>query len=128
MTNSDGSKLFPAEDTEKWRKAASVTKDLIDYAVGKYDLYKIYKNGVLDPDASVYELFQKYNEEFIWATAQVGWGGMDGDRFERRSTPRSEPNGLGSTAVVQELVDDFYMKDATSFQRRKWYCKIEVHG
>lgn len=111
LTNSDGSKLFPAEDTEKWEKAVSVTKDLIDYAKGKYELYKAYSNGVLDPDASVYELFQKYNEEFIWATAQVGWGGMDGDRFERRSTPRSEPNGLGSTAVVQELVDDFYMKD-----------------
>lgn len=36
---------------------------------------------------------------------------MDGDQLDRRSTPRSEPNGLGSTGVLQELVDDFYMKD-----------------
>src|SRR5690606_9789148 len=38
-------------------------------------------------------------------------GGMDGDRLERRATPRSEPNGIGSTTVIQELVDDLYMKD-----------------
>ncbi len=45
---------------------------------------------------------------------------MTADRLERRTTPRGEPNGLGSTSVVQELVDDFYMNDgkpitATSF-------------
>lgn len=111
LVNNDGKKLFPPAAPEKWKKAVEVTKNLIDYAGGKHDLYKVYTNGKLDPDASVYELFQKYNDEFIWATSQVGWAGMDGDRFERRSTPRSEPNGLGSTAVVQELVDDFYMKD-----------------
>lgn len=111
LSNLDGKKLFPAAAPEKWNKAVQVTKDLMDYAKGKHDLYKVYTNGILDPDASVYELFQKYNEEFIWATSNVGWAGMDGDRFERRATPRSEPNGLGSTAVLQELVDDFYMKD-----------------
>jgi hypothetical protein len=67
--------------------------------------------GVDDPEKSVYELFQAYNPEIIWATANTGWGGMSADRLERRTTPRSQPNGLGSTSVVQELVDDFYMRD-----------------
>lgn len=111
MVNPDGKKLFPDEDLEKWKVAVSALRDFINYSKGRYDLFKIYKEGEIDPDASVYELFQKYNEEFIWATSQEGWYGMNRDRFERRATPRSEPNGLGSTAVVQELVDDFYMYD-----------------
>lgn len=117
LVNHDGKKLFPAEDPNKWKKAVQSLKDLIDYAEGRYSLYKIYKNGKIDAEASVYELFQKYNEEYIWATAQQGWSGMDGDRFERRATPRSEPNGLGSTAVVQELVDDFYMNDGLPIKK-----------
>lgn len=112
LANKDGKKLFPAKDNTKWNKAASALKELIDYAnQGNYELYKVNTNGILDPDKSIYELFQIYNKEIIWATPNNGWGGMDGDRLERRSTPRSEPNGLGSTTVLQELVDDFYMKD-----------------
>lgn len=111
LTNKDGSKLFPPEDLNKWSKALDATRELIEYSNGRYSLYKAYTAGALDPSLSVYELFQKYNDEFIWATSQEGWFGMDRDRFERRATPRSEPNGLGSTAVLQELVDDFYMKD-----------------
>lgn len=112
VANIDGTKLFPVKDDTKWNKAVSALKDLIDYAgQGNYDLYKSYTNGVFDAEKSVYELFQVYNDEIIWATPNNGWGGMDGDRFERRATPRSEPNGLGSTTVLQELVDDFYMKD-----------------
>lgn len=113
LENNDGKKLFPDADPSKWQKAKSVLKDFIDYAnQGNYNLFKIYKDGEIDPDASVYELFQEYNDEVIWATANTGWGGVEwGDRFERRASPRSEPNGLGSTAIVQELVDDFYMKD-----------------
>lgn len=113
LKNSDGKKLFPAADATKWNKAAKYLKDFIDYSnSGNYELYKEYSGGVLDPDKSVYNVFQIYNNEIIWAnpTSGVSWG-MWGDRFERRATPRSEPNGIGSTAVVQELVDDFYMKD-----------------
>lgn len=111
LQNHDGKQLFPAKNPDKWNKAVTHLKAFLDYGQSHYSLYKVFTDGELDADASVYELFQKYNEEIIWATAQDGFSGMDGDRFERRATPRSEPNGLGSTAVVQELVDDFYMKD-----------------
>lgn len=112
LQNLDGKKLFPVADPSKWQKAVQATKALIDFAEqGNYDLYRANTNGVFDPNKSVYELFQVYNSEIIWATANTGWGGLNADRLERRTTPRSERNGLGSTSVVQELVDDFYMSD-----------------
>ncbi|WP_316746729.1 RagB/SusD family nutrient uptake outer membrane protein [Pedobacter gandavensis] len=112
LVNPDGKRLFPVKDPVKWTKAVAALKEFIDFAEqGNYELYKAYTNGLLDPDKSVYDLFQVYNKEIIWATSKNGFAGMDGDQLDRRSTPRSEPNGLGSTGVLQELVDDFYMKD-----------------
>lgn len=113
LADKNGKKLFPAADPSKWTKAVQALKDLIDYAnAGNHQLYKEYTAGILDPNKSVYNLFQLYNSEIIWATPVTGFNGIQwGDRFERRATPRSEPNGIGSTAVLQELVDDFYMND-----------------
>lgn len=63
--------LFPDYDAGKWEKALAACKDFIDYAeAGRYELYKNIKtdNGaVIDPDKSVYNLFQKYTHEIIWA-------------------------------------------------------------
>ena len=47
-----------------------------------------------NPSQALYDLFQTYNREIIWATAANTWGGMDGDAFDRRCTPRSEQNGI----------------------------------
>lgn len=115
ITNPDGKKLFPEADPNKWVKAREACKDFIDYANenNRYELYYAApeNDGKVDPEKSVYELFQKYNNEIIWATATNDWGGMDGDSYDRRIVPRTERNGLGSTGVTQELVDAFYMKD-----------------
>lgn len=137
VTNPDGTRLFPDDDAGKWEKALAACKDFIDYAeAGRYELYKEYKddNGaVIDPDKSVYNLFQKYTHEIIWATANNDWGGMNGDAFDRRIAPRCEKNGLGSTGVTQELVDAFYMKDgfpvsATAYLPQSTLYQEEGYG
>lgn len=137
VTNPDGTRLFPDYDAGKWEKALAACKDFIDYAeAGRYELYKEYKDdndAVIDPDKSVYNLFQKYTHEIIWATANNDWGGMNGDAFDRRIAPRCEKNGLGSTGVTQELVDAFYMKDglpisATAYLPQSTLYQEEGYG
>lgn len=111
---SDGAevRMYPDYDAGKWEKALAAVKDFIDYAnQGNYELY-----STGNPMNDVYELFQKYNNEIIWATSKNNWGGMNADAVDRRSTPRSEPNGIGQIGVYQRLVDDFYMNDGLPIQ------------
>lgn len=129
LTNKDGKQLFPAKDESKKQKALKACKDFIEYAEtnNRYELYKVVKDGVLDPDQSVYEVFQVYNKEMIWANNATSWGSMEELNFDRYATPRSERNGLGDIAVVQELVDDFYMADGLPIKQTSFLPKSPTY-
>lgn len=114
ITNPDGQRLFPDKDPGKWEKAVSALKDFMTFAEDENN-YELLENEE-NPSQALYDLFQTYNREIIWATAANTWGGMDGDAFDRRCTPRSEQNGMGCTGVTQELVDAFYMNDGYPVQ------------
>lgn len=124
---SDGKSLFPAKDDSKWGKATAACKEFIDFAEqGNYSLYKAYTNGILDPEKSVYELFQAYNPEIIWATAKTGWGSTTSG-YDQKACPISEPNGDGRFGVVQELVDDFSMKDGLPIKQTSYLSKSPLY-
>ena len=111
VTNKDGKRLFPDRDESKLQKAVEACKDFINYAEAG-NRYQLYKNaGAFNPALSIYEVFQEYNNEIIWASTQNQWGRLGDQNFDTMVTPRSEPNGLGGIHVLQELVDAFAMAD-----------------
>lgn len=113
ITNPDGTRLFPDKNPDKWNKAVDALEEFMKFAEEEGN-YELLKTG--NPSQDLYDLFQTYNREIIWATAATSWGGMTNDMFDRRCTPRSEQNGMGCIGVTQELVDDFYMNDGLPVQ------------
>ncbi|MDO5665067.1 MAG: RagB/SusD family nutrient uptake outer membrane protein [Bacteroidia bacterium] len=123
--NGEMQHMYPNANPTKWEKAKSAAEDFIDYA-NENNRYVLYSTG--NPTDDVYDMFQKYTDEIIWATSNNNWGGMDGDSFDRRITPRSEQNGLGSTAVYQELIDDFYMKDGLPINKTNFLPESPLYS
>ncbi|WP_294476784.1 RagB/SusD family nutrient uptake outer membrane protein [uncultured Bacteroides sp.] len=117
VINLDGTRLFPDKDPNKWSKAVAALEDFMKFAEDEGN-YELLNTG--NPAQDIYDLFQTYNREIIWATAATSWGGMTNDMFDRRCTPRSEQNGMGCIGVTQELVNDFYMKDGLPIQPTRY--------
>ncbi|MFC6999152.1 RagB/SusD family nutrient uptake outer membrane protein [Rufibacter roseus] len=130
LKNPDGKQLFPAYSANKWNRALTAIQEFIDYAnQGHYSLYKAYTNGQYDPDKSVYEVFQSYNEEVIFARSDVGdtWGSVSNSAkvgIDARSLPRGTLGGTSQTGViglVQEYVDDYFMMDGLPIEESPLY-------
>ncbi|GIZ14386.1 RagB/SusD family nutrient uptake outer membrane protein [Capnocytophaga catalasegens] len=107
IINNNGKRLFPDKDPNKWEKAKEALEAFFAYAnQGHYELYKSANN---DPHLNVYEVFQRYNKEIIWANAIQNWKDV-----EFAQTPRDiqVPSGnalAGTIGVPQETVDAFFM-------------------
>ena len=112
LTNKDGKKLFPNYDASKWLKAKEALKNLMDYAEqGNYELYKSATN---DPNLNIYELFQRYNKEIIWANPIQSWATVEAAQTPRDITTTAG-GGNGSTlGLTQEMVDSFFMSNGLS--------------
>ena len=123
LINEDGKHLFPEKNLNKWVKAKEATENFIKFAEDKYDLFKAYDNGVYDPDKSLYEMFMSYNDEIIWASSRTFFNNLGGWGYDHVTTPYSERQGHQSAGVMQELVDDFFMKDGLTIKESDLYKK-----
>ena len=109
LANVDGKKLFPdvSSKDEKIDKAVTCLKEFIEYAeAGRYALV-----NTGNPSEDLYNLFQEYNKEIIWATTTNSWGSLGTEQFDGHATPKGEYKGLNGIDMLQELVDDFYCSD-----------------
>ncbi|WP_460684911.1 RagB/SusD family nutrient uptake outer membrane protein [Niabella aquatica] len=128
VKNPDGKALFPTYNATKWQKALAAVQDFIDYAnSGNYELYKVYNaNGSYNPDQSLYGMFMSYNKEVIFARSDVNWGTVPTSGVDGWSVPRGVLGGTATTgylAVIQSLVDDFFMNDGLDINESPLYTE-----
>lgn len=111
LRNANGKQLFPNEDHNKWVTAKEHLETFLKFAEeNNYYLFKAYnKDGSVNPSQSVYQLFQDYNNEIIWATSQNHMSNCWGpDQLDVRCTPRDIFNSLAGIGVSQQMVDAFF--------------------
>ncbi|MBB4034298.1 hypothetical protein GGR21_000183 [Dysgonomonas hofstadii] len=111
ITNFDGTRLFPDKDPNKWNIAKQRLEEFLTFAEAQgHKLYvKLNSNGSIDADLSVYELYQAYNDEILWATGVNDYSAEH--NAEKRSTPRDIYSCYGNIGVSQETVDAFFMNN-----------------
>lgn len=114
MVNPDGTNIFStSEDKEKWNTAIKATREFLDLAEsGYYDLYREYREGVIDPFLSFQNAFLatgNVNPEIVFPRAESNytWTNSVGN-------PRAFVGGSGYFGATQNLVDAFFMKNGLS--------------
>jgi hypothetical protein len=106
ITNADGKRLFPDYDAPKWQTAKKHLEDFFSFADAQG--FKLYYAPDNDPHLSVYNLFQDYSHEIIWATGNNHFLTLTGS-MEPRTTPRDIYGAYGCVGPSQGMVDDFFM-------------------
>ncbi|MDR1526733.1 MAG: RagB/SusD family nutrient uptake outer membrane protein [Dysgonamonadaceae bacterium] len=121
IENRDGTRLFPDYDANKWQIAKQRLEDFLNFAhANGHKLHEeFYTSGPnaneLNPHESVYQVFQKYNDEIIWATAYNDYSNPNNQ--ERRSNPvnlYASPTNFANICISQESVDAFFMNNGTA--------------
>jgi hypothetical protein len=123
LTNGDGKRLFPDYNPEKWKTAKQHLEALLTFAENHgIHLYqaKPGTDGSVDPNISVYELFQYYNDEIIWANGNNDYNGVT-SKMEGRTIPGDIPGGMGNVGLYQEMVDLFFTKDGLDIREDNTY-------
>lgn len=110
LMNVDGKKLFAPYNADKWKTAKKRLEELFaDTDKHGHKLFTVQnEDGSINPDESIYQLFQSYNDEILWATGKNYWN----DRImEENTNPRDCYVGWGYIGVSQNMVDAFFVKD-----------------
>ena len=111
LTDKDGKRLFPDYDASKWQTAKQRLEELFSFAESKgMHLYKAKADadGSVDPNKSVYELFQYYNDEILWANAANDYNSSITLDMEARTTPGGITGGMGNVGFYQNIIDLFF--------------------
>lgn len=120
LANPDGKALFRAYDREKWVTAKKRLEELFaNTTKNGHKLFKAYTNGVFDADQSVYQLFQIYNDEILWATGKNGYNGSTAQ--DENTNPRDMFVGWSYIGISQNAVDAFFVKDGLTIEESKLY-------
>lgn len=111
LRDAQGRQIFPAEDRNKWVIARQHLKEFIDFTEANgYELFRAYnKDGSENPSQSVYQVFQDYNREIVWASSKTFMNNLtDNAALDLRCRPRDVFNGMAGIGVSQESVDAFF--------------------
>lgn len=127
LTNADGKRLFPDKDPNKWKIAKQRLEEFLNFAKENgFDLLRVYKTTkdgerVLDPIESVYQVFQDYNEEIIWASSVSQYIHVDNSEGCRRARPTDLKDGFSGLGVSQVYVDAFFTKNGLDIKEDPEY-------
>jgi hypothetical protein len=123
LKDKDGKRLFPDYDANKWKIAKKHLEELFSFAENNgYHLYHAApgKDGKIDPNQSIYELFQYYNDEILWATGVNDYNHV-ASNMEARTTPGDMPGSMGNVGPYQEMVDLFFTKNGLDIREDTTY-------
>ena len=118
LTNPNGNRIFPDANPEKWKTAKHHLEAFLNFAKDNgFDLLRVYKKGAggapdtYDPNESVYQIFQDYNEEIIWASSVSQYIHVDNSEGCHRARPTDLNDGYSGLGVAQGYVDAFFTKN-----------------
>ena len=109
LTNKDGKRLFPDYDASKWQTAKKHLEALFAFA----DAHGmgLYYSKDRDPHTSIYELFQYYNDEILWANGNNDFNDGVTLKMEARTIPGDIPGGMGNVGFYQNIIDLFFTEN-----------------
>lgn len=119
VTDTKGKHLFPVYDATKWVTAKTRLEDLLKFAESKGMGLYYAKNR--DPHTSIYELFQYYNDEILWANGNNDYNDGVTAKMEARTIPGDIPSGMGNVGLYQEIIDLFFTDKGLSISEDKTY-------
>lgn len=106
LTNADGKRLFPDNDPSKWQTAKTHLEALLKFADSHG--MGLYYSKDKDPHKSIYELFQYYNDEILWANGNNDYNDGVSAKMEARTIPGDIPGGMGNVGFYQNIIDLFF--------------------
>lgn len=111
LRDKEGKQLFPVEDRNKWQMAKKHLETFLTFAEQNgYELFRVFnKDGSENHSQSVYQIFQDYNREIIWASSKTYMNAFNTtESLDKRCTPRDIFNSFAGIGVSQQMVDAFF--------------------